>query len=155
MEQQVGDQCTELEYNVYSQDNSAQLHTHADGPCGDKGVSRKTVNVILLPCTCPVGFEPSPGPSGIDCVCECDHMLKQHQITSCSSENKNILLETNIWIGFFNYTNETEFVIHDCPFDFCVEKPVNISLSSPDSAAEQCAYNRTRILCGCVKKISA
>ena len=152
VEQQVGNQCTQLEYNVYSQDNSAQLHIHADGPCGDKGVSRKTLNVILLPCTCPVGFEPSPGPSGIDCVCECDQTLKQHQITSCSSENKNILLETNIWIGLFNYTNETEFVIHDCPFDFCVEKPVNISLSSPDSAAEQCAYNRTGILCGMCKE---
>ena len=28
VEQQVGDQCTELEYNVYSQDNSAQIHIH-------------------------------------------------------------------------------------------------------------------------------
>ena len=46
VEQQVGDQCTELEYNVYSQDNSAQIHIHADGPCGDKGASRKTLNVI-------------------------------------------------------------------------------------------------------------
>ena len=148
VEQQVGDQCTELEYNVYSQDNSAQIHIHADGPCGDKGVSRKTLNVIFLPCTCPVGFEPSLGPTEIDCICECDQMLKQHQITSCSSENETILVETNIWIGLSNYSNETGFVIHDCVFDYCVEKPVNISLSSPDSADEQCAYNRTGKLCG-------
>ena len=148
VEQQVGDQCTELEYNVYSQDNSAQIHIHADGPCGDKGVSRKTLNVIFLPCTCPVGFEPSLGPTEIDCICECDQTLKQHQITSCSSENETILVETNIWIGLSNYSNETGFVIHDCPFDYCVEKPVNISLSSPDSADEQCAYNRTGNLCG-------
>ena len=146
-EQQVGDQCTELEYNVYSEDNSAQIHIHADGPCGDKGVSRKTLTVIFLPCMCPVGFEPSPGPTEIDCICECDQTLQQHQITSCSSENENILLETNIWIGLRNYTNETEFVIHDCPFDYCVEKPVNISLSSPNSADKQCAHNRTGILC--------
>ena len=148
VEQKVGNQCTELEYNVYSQDSSAQIHIHADGPCGDKGASRKTLNVIFLPCTCPVGFEPSSGPTEIDCICECDQTLKQHQITSCSSENENILLETNIWIGLRNYTNETEFVIHDCPFDYCVEKPVNISLSSPDSVDKQCAYNRTGILCG-------
>ena len=133
VEQQVGDQCTELEiYNVYSQDNSAQIHIHADGPCGDKGVSRKTLNVIFLPCTCPVGFEPSPGPAEIDCICECDQTLKQHQITSCSGENETILVEANIWIGLSNYSNKTRFVIQDCPFDFCVEKPVNISLSSPD-----------------------
>ena len=148
MEQQVGDQCTELEYNVYSQDNSAQIHIYADGPCSDKGVSRKTLTVIFLPCTCPLGFEPSPGLTENDCICECDQTLKQHQITSCSSENETILVQTNIWIGFSNYSNETGFVIHDCVFDYCVEKPVNISLSSPDSADEQCAYNRTGNLCG-------
>ena len=148
VEQQVGNQCTELEYNVYSQDNSAQIHIHADGPCGDKGVSRKTLNVIFLPCTCPVGFEPSPGPTEIDCICECDQTLRQHRITSCSSESETILVETNIWIGLSNYSNETGFVIHDCVFDYCVKKPVNISLSSPDSADEQCAYNRTGNLCG-------
>ena len=148
VEQQVGDQCTELEYNVYSQDNSAQIHIHADGPCGDKGVSRKTLNVIFLPCTCLIGFEPSSGPTEIDCICECDQTLQQQQITSCSSENEAILVETNIWIGLSSHSNETGFVIHDCPFDYCVEKPVNISLSSPDSADEQCAYNRTGNLCG-------
>ena len=57
-------------------------------------------------------------------------------------------METNIWIGLSNYSNETGFVIHDCVFDYCVEKPVNISLSSSDSADEQCAYNRTGKLCG-------
>ena len=148
VEQQVGDQCTELEFNVYSQDNSAQIHIHAEGPCGDKGVSRKTLTVTFLPCTCPVGFEPSPGPTEIDCICECDQTLQQHQITSCFSENETILVETNIWIGLSSHSNETGFVIHDCPFDYCVEKPVNISLSSPDSADEQCAYNRTGNLCG-------
>ena len=148
VDQQVGDQCTELEYNVYSQDDSAQIHIYADGPCGDKGVSRKTLNVIFLPCTCPVGFEPSPGPTEIDCICECDQTLRQHRITSCSSESETILVETNTWIGLSNYSNETGFVIHDCVFDYCVEKPVNISLSSPDSADEQCAYNRTGNLCG-------
>ena len=148
VEQQVGDQCTELEYNVYSQDNSAQIHIHADGPCGDKGVSRKTLTVTFLPCTCPIGFEPSPGPAEIDCICECDQTLQQHRITSCSSESETILMETNIWIGLSNYSNETGFIIHDCVFDYCVEKPVNISLSSPDSADEQCAYSRTGNLCG-------
>ena len=96
VEQQVGDQCTELEYNVYSQDNSAQIHIYTDGPCGDKGVSKKTLNVTFLPCTCPVGFEPSPGPTEIDSICECAQMLQQHRITSCSSESETILVKTNM-----------------------------------------------------------
>ena len=63
-------------------------------------------------------------------------------------------METNIWIGLSNSTNETGFVIHECPYDYCVQKPVNISLSSPDSADEQCAYNRTGNLCGMCKELS-
>ena len=62
VEQQVGKQCTELDYNVYSQDNSAQmyLHLYAEGPCGyNIEVSKLTLNLTSLPCECPVGFQPS------------------------------------------------------------------------------------------------
>ena len=150
VEQQVGNQCKELTYNVYSEDNSAQLQIYADGPCGDIGVSRKTLNLTFLPCKCPVGFEPSP--SKIDCICDCDYSLMKHEVTNCSAETGTILVETNIWIGLSNYSNSTGFVILDCPFDYCVQKPVNISLNSPNIADEQCAYNRTGILCGMCKE---
>ena len=155
VEQKVGKQCTELEYNVYPQDSSAQLHIHlyAEGPCGNNiEVSKLTLNLTFLPCACPVGLQPSS--SQIECICECDQRLTQHQITSCFAKNGTVQLETNIWIGLSNSTNGTGFVIHDCPFDYCVEKPVNISLSSPDSADEQCAYNRTGSLCGKCKDLS-
>ena len=69
VEQQLGDQCTELEYNVYSQDSSAQIHIHADGPCGDKvflGKLRLTVN--FLPFICPIGFHKSQSEN--DCTVE-------------------------------------------------------------------------------------
>ena len=154
-EQQVGKQCTELEYNVYPQDNSAQLHIHlyAEGPCGNNiEVSKLTLNLTFLPCECPVGFQPSS--SQTECICECDRRLTLHQITSCFAKNGTVQLETNVWIGLSNYTNGTGFVFHDCPFDYCVQKPVNISLSSSDSADEQCAYNRTGSLCGMCKDLS-
>ena len=154
-EQQVGNNCTELEYNVYPQDNSAQfyLHLYAEGSCGyNIEVSKLTLNLTFLPCECPVGFQPSS--SQTECVCECDRRLMQHQITSCFAKNGTVQLETNVWIGLSNSTNETGFVIHDCPFDYCVIKPVNISLNSPDSADEQCAYNRTGRLCGMCKDLS-
>ena len=135
VEQQVGNKCTGLEYNVYSQDSSGELYLHlyAEGPCGyNIEVSKLTLNLSFLPCECPVGFQPSS--SQTECICECDRRLTQHQITSCFVENGTIELETNIWIGLSNSTNGTGFVIHDCPFDYCVQKPVNISLSGPDSA---------------------
>ena len=90
VEQQVRDQCTELEYNVYSQDNSAQLHIHADGPCGDKGVSRKTLTVIFLPCICLIGFHSSQSEN--DCICECD----QNSLVFCSD---------NVLSPDYSYTN--------------------------------------------------
>ena len=155
VEQQVGNQCTELEYNVYPQDSSVQLYIHlyTEGPCGyNIEVSKLTLNLIFLPCECPVGFQPSS--SQTECICECDQRLTPHQITSCFAKNGKVQLETNIWIGLSNSTNETGFVNHDCAFDYCVQKPVNISLSGPDSADEQCAYNRTGSLCGMCQDLS-
>ena len=155
VEQQVGNQCTELEYNVYPQDSSVQLYIHlyAEGPCGSNiEVSKLTLNLTFLPCECPVGFQPSS--SQTDCICECDQRLTPHQITSCFAKTGKVQLETNIWIGLSNSTNETGFVNHDCAFDYCVQKPVNISLSGPDSADEQCAYNRTGSFCGMCQDLS-
>ena len=154
VEQQVKPLCTKLEYNVYSQDNSSQmyLYLYSDGPCGSMEVSKLTLNLTFLPCECPVGFEPSS--SKTECICQCDKRLMQHHITKCFIKSGTVQLETNIWIGVANYTNETGFVIHDCPYDYCVQKPVNISLSSPDRVHQQCAYNRSGSLCGMCKDLS-
>ncbi|XP_064388865.1 uncharacterized protein LOC135336917 [Halichondria panicea] len=145
-EQVVGNQCTELEYNVFSQDSSAQVELYADGPCMNLGISRQVINISFLPCTCPVGLKPIQ--SDIECKCDCDPDLQQlYQITNCSEENGSIKLESNnnIWIEFINTPNKTGYVVSNCAFDYCVEKPINISLSNPD---EQCAFNRSGVLCG-------
>ncbi len=143
-EQKVGNQCTELEYNVFSQDSSAQVELYAEGPCINLGISRQLINISFLPCTCPIGLKPIQ--SDIECKCDCDPDLQQeYQITNCSEENGTIKLESNIWIRVANTTNETGYVVSNCVFDYCVEKPVDISLSSPD---EQCDHNRSGILCG-------
>ena len=144
-QQRVGNQCTELEYNVFSQDSSAQVELYADGPCTNLGISKQTVKVSFLPCTCPVGFQPSTSPIKCDCVCDKD--LPPHHIV-CFQEVGSIQLETNIWIGVVNSTNGTGYIIHDCPFDYCVEKPVNISLNSSQERDRQCAFNRSGVLCG-------
>ncbi len=48
-EQEVGDQCTELEYNVFSQDSSAQMELYAEGPCNNFGISKQFIKFILNP----------------------------------------------------------------------------------------------------------
>ena len=143
-EQRVGNQCTELEYNVFSQDGSAQVELYADGPCTNLGVSRQTFNVAFLPCTCPVGFQPSH--STIECKCVCDQELQPYQITNCSQQSGTVKLERNVWIGVG--TNSTGYIVHNCPFDYCVKKPVHISLNSTQERDRQCAFDRSGVLCG-------
>ena len=145
-EQTVGNQCTELEYNVFSQDNSAQVELYADGPCKNLGLSKLVFKVTFLPCTCPIGLQPSG--SKIMCECVCDQKLRPHQITNCSQQTETIKLETNVWIGVTNSSEGTEYIIHNCVFDYCVDKPVNISLNSSQERDSQCAFNRSGVLCG-------
>ena len=145
-EQMVSNQCTELEYNVFSQDSSAQLELYADGPCTNLGISKQTITATFLPCTCPIGLQPSH--SQIECACVCSETLQQYQITNCSQQAGTIQLETNLWIGVANSTNGTGYIIHDCPFDYCIKRPVNISLNSSQERDRQCAFNRSGVLCG-------
>ena len=143
--QLVGNQCTELEYNVFSRDSSAQMELYAEGPCINLGISRTFINISFQLCTCPIGLKPIQSP--IECKCDCDPDLHKYQIKNCSEENGTIMLESNnkIWIEVINTTNKTGYVVSNCVFDYCVEKPVNVNLSNPD---EQCAYNRSGVLCG-------
>ena len=140
---QISDRCTKLELNVYSSGTKAALEIYADGPCRNQGISGQEVNITFLPCVCPMGFE--RGPSDIDCSCDCDKRLTQH-ISDCSTENGTIQVNNNVWIKYINFTNSTsEYITHHCPFDYCVEKPVTLSLTDQDA---QCAFNRTGTLCG-------
>ena len=145
-EQTVSNQCTKLEYNVFSQDSSAQLELYADGPCKNLGISKQIFTITFLPCTCPIGLQPSQ--SQIECACVCNETLRQYQITNCSQQAGTIQLETNIWIRVANSTNGIRFIIHDCLFDYCTERPVNISLNSSQERDRQCAFNRSGVLCG-------
>ena len=47
--QKVSNMCTELEYNVFSLDNSAQVELYADGPCTNLGISKQTFSVFFSP----------------------------------------------------------------------------------------------------------
>ncbi len=145
-EQKITDQCTMLEYNVFSQDSTARVELYADSPCLNLGPSNQSFNILFLPCICPVGLQPTQSP--IECMCECNTALQQHQINNCFHDNGTIQVETQIWVGVVNNTG-VEFVVSECPFDYCIEKkPIEVSLSSSYEIDQQCAFNRSGILCG-------
>ena len=127
---------------------SAQLELYAVGPCNDLGLSKLMINITFQDCDCPLGFHPSSGKrSNIECSCEWDQKLK---VTGCFPEEETFLLDNALWAGAANFTdcNDMRYLVHNCPFDYCVDQPVNISLNSSQQIDRQCAYNRTGVLCG-------
>ena len=88
-EQRVGNQCTEIEYNVFAQDIAAQVELYADGgPCANLGKSTQSISIIFLSCTCPVCFQQTN--DTIECICGCDPDLQQHQISECSHDQETV-----------------------------------------------------------------
>ena len=147
----TGTQCTELEYNVYPKgkliSKSAQIEVYADGPCTDHGISKRMLNVTFSPCACPIGFQPVE--TVTLCRCDCDPILRPEYIVNCSYTDQTVLRDSNAWIDYVNTTTEAGYLIYpNCPFDYCVDKPVNINLNIPNGADVQCAFNRSGKLCG-------
>ena len=92
--------------------------------------------VQLLPC--PVGFTLQNG------VCDCNPLLPP-DIDTCFIELTAIRRPANTWITAHTITNNTtNFLISDCPMDYCLPYSTNINLVHPDL---QCQHNRIGILC--------
>ena len=150
--QRVGENCTELHFNIFSPHNSETITFHADGPCGSSPYSIQQLSIQFLNCTCPVGFEPCKGKT-TSCECVCHTRLSPY-IAECNSTTKSLLLRSNTsaWISYSNITDPPGFVIQpNCPFDYC-NRPndgnVSINFFVPNGVDTQCAHNRTGILCG-------
>ena len=145
--QSAGKMCTDLQYTVFSPDNSVEFIMYADGPCRDLGDSSLTIRVHLLPC--PIGFQLSAA------TCICDSTIQPYT-NSCSASDGIIKRSSsdNFWIGVVYRNNSyVGLIVHaNCPFDYCRNEKTSINLNNSDS---QCSFNRTGILCGaCVRGLS-
>ena len=142
--------CTNVTFKVYSPHDSEELSLYADGPCGQSTLSVRHLNITFTDCTCPVGFEPLDTEERCECIC--DSRLRPAHITNCDIATSSLVrVNTSAWIDYIDYTNPPGYIIHPhCPFDYCKPLTENISmnLNDSDGADEQCAYNRTGILCG-------
>ena len=97
---------------------------------------RAAFYVQLLPC--PVGFTLQNG------MCDCDPFLPP-DIDTCYIDLPAIRRPANTWITAHTLTNNTtNYLISDCPMDYCLPYSTNVNLLHPDL---QCQFNRTGILC--------
>ena len=140
--QEVSGECTNLTFNVFSPHNSEELTLYAsDGPCNDAELSKGTLQIEFLTCSCPIGLQPSE--NKINCVCECHRDISQH-VEQCDPHTGFIVTQSqsNVWIS---YTNKTGYLVYpNCPFDYCNSLSVSVDLNQPDV---QCAFNRSSLLC--------
>ena len=143
--QKIDGVCTELQYSLFSPDDSEEFVVYAEGPCGNSGTAGRTVRVDFLPC--PDGFELSLS----QCICE---KGIQKFTNTCRLNDRSIQRRSDFWFGPQYENNSYKGIITHphCPFDYCTSETKNIPFNDSD---EQCAFHRSAILCGsCQQNLS-
>ena len=145
--------CSSLEYHITASPRQvpckATIIIYADGPCGDKGISRLTVNVDVVHCTCAVGLVVVD--SNEACKCKCDEQLLDY-IKECDPEMELVKRKGVFWISTTdkNDGNFSYLIFPYCPMDYCQSpnETILVNLSRQNGADSQCANNHAGLLCG-------
>ena len=145
--QTVGDECTNLTFNVFSTYDSEDVTLYAaDGPCKDSSLSTKTIMVKFLRCSCPIGFQ-LLSDENTRCSCKCHSDISEY--VTCNSITETIVRNSNIWIMYANNTEASGYLVYlHCPFDYCGPLNAPVNLNQPNGTDAQCAFNRSGLLCG-------
>ena len=142
--------CTDLDFNIVSPHDTEELILYAsDGPCKDAPLSRKTVKVHFVPCSCPVGLQVSTN-NDTNCTCDCHHDIDQY-VEQCDGHTGSFVRksQSRAWISYINHTNSAGYLVYsNCPFDYCNSSHSPVDLNHPDGADALCAFNRSSLLCG-------
>ena len=145
--------CTDLTFNVVSPYTSENLTVYAlDGPCKDADLSKETIEIHFLPCSCLIGLQIS-GMNKTNCTCECHSDIKQY-VGYCDPHTGSFVKQQpkfKTWISYINDTkiNVSGYLVYpNCPFDYCLSTSPPINLNLDNGADAQCSYNRSSLLCG-------
>ena len=145
--QQANNICTTFNYRVFSLFNqTVAINLYPEGsPCSTSNY--KLQIEVVLSQNCPPGFSISE--SARSCACE---SKLQRYTNSCNITNGvgQITRDSGqqFWVGYDNQSDGV--ILHPrCPFDYCVNDKVAISLNNTDI---QCAYYRSGLLCGACKE---
>ena len=145
-------ECTNVTFSVMSPHDTETLTLYAsDGPCKYAELSKATVQINLLPCSCQIGLQVS-GTDNTNCTCECHRDINEY-MKRCDSYSGSLVKQPqlNAWISYVHEsdTNLTGYLVYpNCPFDYCLSTSPPFYLNQPDGADAQCAFNRSSLLCG-------
>ena len=145
--------CGQLQYNVFTNKPSVTLTLEAKQP-GDTSIIeylkeyRPLSVTITLKC-CPLGFYKTETSKGY--TCDCIPLLTNHHI-ECDIKKQLIHGTHPEWIGYKRKNSVTFVVYHNnCPRDYCKVPSTVYDIQTTNGSVdqdEQCAFNRTGILCG-------
>ena len=156
--------CANLQYTIYSNAEWVLLVLQAEQPGDSSMINYITkyrpliIEIKLM--NCPLGFQKIERPS-FGYHCDCVSLLWRRNII-CNITQRTIQRQDPMWIGYTDYQdgngNHTSVVFHStCPKDYCKPGAINITCSNETlDQDEQCAFNRTGIMCGsCEGNLSA
>ena len=86
-----------------------------------------------------------------ECRCECDAFVGKYASYCQLDSNTSVIVVRRMskyWIQYVNSDNALGFQIQNCPYDYCVSTPVILTINLPLNVDEQCAFNRSGIMCG-------
>ena len=139
--------CTALKFIAYTTLDNETMIMYPEGPCKDAEKSRRSVEIVFLPCKCPIGFEPSTNEEfQYTCKCEC-HSQIRNIASQCDASTSLIHRKGNFWLTAFN--NSNFFTFAHCPLDYCLPSTVDvrINFTQPNGTDAQCNHGRSGILC--------
>ena len=145
--QKISSKCTNLTFNVYSQNENEILFIFPKDLCNNKDKSKAlTLQITFENCTCPVGFYVNKH-NKTSCECECDPKINPYK------EQCNLLsvIRNSEAQGWVSYSKDSGFLYHPfCPHDFCIPPTtrVRIDLHLENGPDAQCAFDRVGLLCG-------
>ena len=145
--------CNPLRYTVNTNNGYEILDIRVQHVGGITGFERtfQKYSILVKMKDCPLGFMRT------NSSCACSLLLIRDHV-SCDITTQTIKRLPPAWIGSIdNDSGSKSVAFHsNCPFDYCVSTDIEL-FSTNDSLSQndQCAFNRTGVLCGsCAEGLS-
>lgn len=133
-----------MTFNVVSPHNFEELTLYtSDGPCKDAELSKRTLEIQFLPCSCLIGLQSS---DKTNCTCKCHRNISQY-VEQCDHHTGSFTrqFQSKIWISYISDTNLSDYLVYsNCPFDYCNTLNLQINLNELNGAD---AFNHSSLLC--------
>ena len=146
--------CTQLRYTIYTNHWNEVLELgvqHEGDVSGFEQLQfhKYYIDIHVRLKECPLGFTRTTGKHSF---CDCSWLFSHHtEYVSCEIKTQTIKRVPPVWIGFVEVDNGSKTVAYHshCPLDYCVSTENYLDATTNSlSQDEQCAFNRTGVLCG-------